>query len=91
MTASVAASGAHADFSAAGVGQDPAAAGGAITRRGGSRSRRGVDHLKAAAEERQRSSWSLLLQMLGLTVAPPWLKSMFEDLDKSSGPDDESH
>jgi len=29
--------------------------------------------------------------MLGLTVAPPWLKSMFEDLDKSSGPDDESH
>jgi hypothetical protein len=52
IPASVAASAAHADFSAVGVGQDPAAAGGAITRRGGSGSRRGVDHLKAAAEAR---------------------------------------
>ena len=44
---------------------------------------------RVAQRDRRSGIESSLLQMLGLTVAPPWLKGMFEDLAKSSGRDDE--
>ena len=45
---------------------------------------------RIAHRDRRSDVESGILQMLGLTVAPPWLKSMFEDLATSSSRGDGS-